>query len=61
MNKSKLFTKTRRYIYSNRSLLNDTRRIYNKKNTIAPKRIKYLGTNLTKVIKDLYAEKCKTC
>ena len=28
--------------------------------TIAPKIIKYLGINLTKEVKDLYSEKCKT-
>ena len=28
--------------------------------TIATKRIKYLGTNLTKDVKDLYLETCKT-
>ena len=29
--------------------------------TIAMKRIKYLGMNLPKEIKDLYAENCKIC
>ena len=28
--------------------------------TIASKRIKYLGINLTKEVKDLYSENCKT-
>ena len=28
--------------------------------TIASKRIKYLGINLTKDVKDLYSENCKT-
>ena len=28
--------------------------------TIAPKRIKYIGVNLTKEIEDLYSENCKT-
>ena len=27
---------------------------------IAPQKIKYLGINLTKEVKDLYAENCKT-
>lgn len=30
------------------------------RNTIAPERIKYLGINLTKVLKDLYSENYKT-
>ena len=28
--------------------------------TIASKRIKYLGINLTKEVKDMYTENCKT-